>query len=387
MKNECEIVQDLLINYYDDVLNTESKKLVEEHLKTCKKCKEKLEVIKKEPSDDKEQYIVNYMKKLRKKTTLKAISIAICLLVIIFLSSFLREVIIISNCLSKTEKLLEEDNIYMERISTFSDGEVSIYKNYYKDGKRKWIAGTYSDSGEKIIITQYDDANLDKQICINEDRRIYEEKEFTIDEKSLKNLIYIDENLNSLSNIIKMALECDIDVKYEKERYTSEKNKCYVLKYSDNVQHEREDWYDADTGLLIKEIRRYSVTNYFPSTNIIKEVVHKEDINRYSYSFDTVNDSDVVPSNLESYIKPVVIKTLKPSGFAGSSSYQVELYSNGDLSLVKFGGNGNLLSRGTISQNIDSIEMDGQGGIIATGKNVNTQYSSYPWLRLINNYE
>ena len=35
MKNEkeCEIVQDLLLNYVDDVLNPESKKIVEKHLK------------------------------------------------------------------------------------------------------------------------------------------------------------------------------------------------------------------------------------------------------------------------------------------------------------------------------------------------------------------
>ena len=35
-KTECEIVQDLLLGYVDDVLNTESKKLVEKHLLECK---------------------------------------------------------------------------------------------------------------------------------------------------------------------------------------------------------------------------------------------------------------------------------------------------------------------------------------------------------------
>ena len=34
-KTECEIVQDLLLGYVDDVLNTESKKLVEKHLLKC----------------------------------------------------------------------------------------------------------------------------------------------------------------------------------------------------------------------------------------------------------------------------------------------------------------------------------------------------------------
>ena len=46
-ENECEIVQDLLLSYNDNVLNESSKKLVEEHLKTCKTCQEKLQEIKK----------------------------------------------------------------------------------------------------------------------------------------------------------------------------------------------------------------------------------------------------------------------------------------------------------------------------------------------------
>ena len=45
-KKECEIVQDLLVNYVDDVLNPESKKLVEEHLIECNECERKLKQIK-----------------------------------------------------------------------------------------------------------------------------------------------------------------------------------------------------------------------------------------------------------------------------------------------------------------------------------------------------
>ena len=39
MKNECDIVRDLLFSYNDGVLSETSKILVEEHLKTCKTCK------------------------------------------------------------------------------------------------------------------------------------------------------------------------------------------------------------------------------------------------------------------------------------------------------------------------------------------------------------
>ena len=39
MKNECDIVKDLLFSYKDGVLSDTSKELVENHLKTCESCK------------------------------------------------------------------------------------------------------------------------------------------------------------------------------------------------------------------------------------------------------------------------------------------------------------------------------------------------------------
>ena len=44
----CNIVQDLLPLYYDDVCSPSSKRLVEKHLKTCEKCQNTYNVIKKE---------------------------------------------------------------------------------------------------------------------------------------------------------------------------------------------------------------------------------------------------------------------------------------------------------------------------------------------------
>lgn len=48
MKNECDIVGDLLFSYNDGILSNTSKELVEEHLKKCEKCKKILEEIKQE---------------------------------------------------------------------------------------------------------------------------------------------------------------------------------------------------------------------------------------------------------------------------------------------------------------------------------------------------
>ena len=48
MKNECEIVNDLLPNYVESLVSEETKKFVNEHIKNCEKCKKKLEILKEE---------------------------------------------------------------------------------------------------------------------------------------------------------------------------------------------------------------------------------------------------------------------------------------------------------------------------------------------------
>ena len=57
MKNECDIVGDLLFSYNDDILSNTSKELVEEHLKKCEKCKKVLEEIRKEKKQKAKRYI------------------------------------------------------------------------------------------------------------------------------------------------------------------------------------------------------------------------------------------------------------------------------------------------------------------------------------------
>ena len=44
--NECDVVQDLLPLYYDNACSPASKKMVEQHLMTCEKCKKTYEALK-----------------------------------------------------------------------------------------------------------------------------------------------------------------------------------------------------------------------------------------------------------------------------------------------------------------------------------------------------
>ena len=73
MKKECEIVQDLLVNYSDNILNKSSNELVEKHLSECEDCKKMFEEIVAEENKDKknEKKQIDYLKKYRRKMRIK----------------------------------------------------------------------------------------------------------------------------------------------------------------------------------------------------------------------------------------------------------------------------------------------------------------------------
>ncbi len=71
---ECDIVQDILLNYVDEVLSNTSRKFVEEHLETCPKCQDKLNNIRKdieESKEENEEKEIDYLKKVKKKINRK----------------------------------------------------------------------------------------------------------------------------------------------------------------------------------------------------------------------------------------------------------------------------------------------------------------------------
>lgn len=46
MKNNCKIVQDLLVNYVKSEISDESIEFIENHIKNCNECKDIFELIK-----------------------------------------------------------------------------------------------------------------------------------------------------------------------------------------------------------------------------------------------------------------------------------------------------------------------------------------------------
>ena len=86
MKNECDIVKDLLFSYNDNILSNTSKKFVENHLKECDECKKALEQIQEDSDEKNPKKELDFLRKIRhkicRKNTIIAV-VSVCLIAFI----------------------------------------------------------------------------------------------------------------------------------------------------------------------------------------------------------------------------------------------------------------------------------------------------------------
>ena len=83
MKNECDIVKDLLFSYNDEVLSETSNEFVAEHLKNCESCNNALKEIRQESGEIEQKKEIDAFKGVRKKLTKKNIIISISLIILL----------------------------------------------------------------------------------------------------------------------------------------------------------------------------------------------------------------------------------------------------------------------------------------------------------------
>lgn len=91
---------------------------------------------------------------------------------------------------------------------------------------------------------------------------------------------------------------------------------------------------------------------------------------KYVKGAEAINNKDTHIENDELIGSNIVTK-LTPSGFAGSSLHRVDLYSNKELYLIEFDGNGyeenNIITKELIARNVDSISKSENGDIYIKG--------------------
>ena len=288
-KKECEIVQDLLVNYVDDVLNPESKKLVEEHLIECNECERKLKQIKEDVknNDNKEQIELDYLKKLRIKSKIKSICMTLGILFIIFFIYYFLKFIKINDIINK--EFSKSNNYYIEKI-TSSDGKASAIKTYYKDGKYKEVMELYSDDKVEKYMERYSSISSNEIITID-----YRNNVAIIEDSKYTEMM--NNGRNNKKNLLE-KIQKTFTTSITTDTYDIGKE-YYVLKDIFNKNDRYETWVDIETGLVIRRISKDASKTYFAGTDIIKSVSNI--IEDYKYESGNVTDEDVNVPDLSNY--------------------------------------------------------------------------------------
>lgn len=121
MKNECDLVKDLLFSYNDNILSNTSKELVEEHLKKCDECKKNLEEIKQDSNDKKQIKEIDFLKSIKKNINKKNIIILIVFIFLIIIILFNVQVYKNYNAIASTMEIYLKDDITEEQIENIKN--------------------------------------------------------------------------------------------------------------------------------------------------------------------------------------------------------------------------------------------------------------------------
>ena len=121
MKNECDIVQDLLFSYNDGVLSETSTELVEEHLKKCDKCKKNLEEIKQDSVKKNQVKEIDFFKKIKKNINKKNIIILVFFIILTIVILFNVQVYNNYNEIASTMEIYLKDDITDQQIENIKN--------------------------------------------------------------------------------------------------------------------------------------------------------------------------------------------------------------------------------------------------------------------------
>ena len=134
MSRDCKIIEDLIPSYIDELTNEVTNEFIEDHIKNCEDCKNKIEKLKNtnEKIDD-SNIKVDFLKKQKMIYRVLYCIIAFVCLILVLNSSYLNIVLRMKKLLD-AQKSINTTNYYVE-IKTYTP-EKDIEEYYYcKDGK------------------------------------------------------------------------------------------------------------------------------------------------------------------------------------------------------------------------------------------------------------
>ena len=304
---ECEIVQDLLIGYADGTLNKDSKKLVEKHLKECDFCTKKLKEIQEDAKESLEftNKDIDYLKKFRRKSNIKALLIALLVIFLIVLVYYIRNAIIFAKLEKNAREFVSSNNFYSEMRVYNSSDSVGIFKNYYKDGKFKEVWQVCRTDGIETISETYAELNSDTRTTV-----YTEKKEAVVTKGETMKLMNTKQNLTSKLPSVELEYGDNKDI--NKAVFRVKLLRPFSIMYKDTKQVGKEyyvqksliddssqRWIDIETGMAIRLYGTGTSIEYYSGTDIIKEQYNT--MQEFKCSKDTVTDEDVTIPDLSEY--------------------------------------------------------------------------------------
>lgn len=284
--NDCKIIRDLFPSYIDGLTNETTNQYIEEHLKDCEDCKKALENMKKDiklNTTKKSSDEVNYIKKFNKK--MRTLKIILTVILLIFLLSYIRNIIIVVSLNNKVSKYTSSTNYYMRSIS-HSDEDLIIIENYKKDDRyiRKLkVLSEISRSG----ITDYCNGETVNSYA---NMKLYEDEQEQLSRKTAQ--------LNKANGLPEPLIPNYIEINHPIKFFilplvstiTSEKcngKDCYKIE----IFNTSDIYYiDKETGLTIRISTSNTINN-----------IQNDMISDIQYEFNTVTDEDFIEPDISEY--------------------------------------------------------------------------------------
>lgn len=196
----------------------------------------------------KEKIEIDYLRKLRIKTKVKSIFMALCFIFIILFTYYLIKFIKINNIINKAAEFSKLTNYYREIIALYNDGRATSIKQYCKDGQYKEVIEAYSDEGVEKLMEIYglNDSNEIITIDLKNNIAIIEKGQYA---EIMNNSKVI--NRKNLFEIIQRTFTTSITT----DNYDIGKE-YYVIRDCYDNNNRNEKWVDKDTELILTKVKK-----------------------------------------------------------------------------------------------------------------------------------
>ncbi len=269
IKNECEIIKDLMPNYIEDVISKETKEFVENHIQKCSNCKKILDELQKEKVNEnnknnlKEFSEINYLKKYNTRINIFKF---IAIILIIAITSMWGYILYRNYCNKKNYEYAYNHYEYVhnivatayENVEKFKENEnlsfikyigVDSQSFYYKDGKFKqeWV----TKDENKIIWTKYGIMVEDGYDMIQfhgENNYAAGHFNFSNDKKPKDKSEFV--NVNCLETFYRMEIMNSLSLEVRDD--TFENKECYVVRNKLNDKEYDEIWIEKKDMIPIR---------------------------------------------------------------------------------------------------------------------------------------